>query len=90
MWIVPALIILPSEVLLKLSSRPPVAKRAAVVPSQATDDPAYHAREEEGGWNRGTRRPLGPGIDVKKSYESTFACECRGTDHTFLALQMAF
>lgn len=64
MRIVPALIIRPSEVLLKLSSRPPVAKRAAVVPSQATDDPACRAREEEGGWNRGRRRPLGPGITL--------------------------
>lgn len=85
MWIVPALIILPSEVLLKLSSRPPVAKRAAVVSSQATGVPPAVPRKKKGVGIRSRRRPLGLRIlllhqqepaDVEKIYESTIACEC--------------
>lgn len=59
MWIVLALIIPLSEVLLKLSSRPPVATRTAVVLSQATDVLCLPGKKKPF-----RRRLLGPGITL--------------------------
>lgn len=69
--------------------------RTAVVPSQATDVLCLPCPGRKRGLEGdhlarellSHRHDL---ADVKKSYASTLACECRGTDHTFLVLQMAF